>query len=85
MLPGHDPDETSDGFPTPMVISGDAEGSSQFSTERISSRPMATHPQWDCHRSRGEIQHPSRDALRVYRDVDGVVVDGAGVVEVFRD
>src|SRR6185437_5364049 len=28
--------------------------------------------------------HPSRDALRVYRDVDGVVVDGAGVIEVFR-
>ena len=44
-LPGHDPDGTSDGFPMPMVISGDAEGSSQFSTERISSRPMATHPQ----------------------------------------
>src|SRR6478752_6656426 len=44
-LPGHDPDGNSDGFPTPTVICGDAEGSSQFSTERISSRPMATHPQ----------------------------------------
>jgi hypothetical protein len=29
VLPGHDPDGTSAGFPTPMLICGDAEGSSQ--------------------------------------------------------
>ena len=29
--------------------------------------------------------HPSRDPLGVYGDVDGVVVDRAGVVQVFRD
>ena len=43
--PGHDVDAASDRVPTPMVIRGEAEGSSQFNTERISSRPMATHPQ----------------------------------------
>jgi hypothetical protein len=70
-----------------MVISGDAEGSSQFSTER---HLVAA----DGHTSPGGIAighveknpgHPSRDALRVYRDVDGLIVDRAGVVEVFRD
>ena len=37
--------QTNEGLPTPMVIRGDADGSSQFSTARISSRPIATHPQ----------------------------------------
>ncbi len=35
---------TSPGLPTPIVIRGFCAGSSQVSTERISSRPIATHP-----------------------------------------
>ena len=84
---GQDPDALTDGLPTPMVIPWG----------RGSAKPVQ-HPTHlvaaDSHTSpRGTAighveknpRQPAGDVLRVHRNVDGVVVDRTGVVEVFRD